>query len=412
MNDFDKTNNQLISENIELKRIEKYLRAEVLELWRHINKLKALPFYNLWFKIASKFDVKPNFKVKDSGENLLPSALQVNNQLLNCDFLFIYSSDSHEIGGLKTGGKLARDLLNREPWRINGFALHHDPTTNNDDDFFVAGVDSDSIIKNVVACGSDTIEKALEISKKFNAKLVLLMMGLDQIFAPTWRESKNFISAIQKSDLVISLSPHLAKQAKLYGAQNVSIAPLGYDKREFFYQDVPKRKKILVTCRISPEKGLKFVLPALTLLRERGWEVVGFGDLPEHEEAEAFDVFLGRISSDELNSQFQDAKFLIDPSWVEGLGLVALEAAACGVIPIITARSDYSGLFDEPNKPFVEIVNFIDPEKLIQIIEDSDKWIEPNRLANTVSKLEWSEGLREATLALKSLDKALKINNS
>ena len=100
MNDFEKTNNQLISENVELKRIEKYLRAEVLELWQHINKLKALPFYNLWIKIASKFDVKPNFKVKDSGENLLPNALQVKNQLLNCDFLFIFSSDSHEIGGL------------------------------------------------------------------------------------------------------------------------------------------------------------------------------------------------------------------------------------------------------------------------------------------------------------------------
>jgi hypothetical protein len=87
-----------------------------------------------------------------------------------CDFLFIYSSDSHEIGGLKTGGKLARDLLSSEPWRINGFSLHHDPTTKNKDKFFVAGVDSNSIIKNVVACGSDTVEEALEISKKFNSK--------------------------------------------------------------------------------------------------------------------------------------------------------------------------------------------------------------------------------------------------
>jgi glycosyltransferase involved in cell wall biosynthesis len=408
MTDFKKTNNQLISENIELKRIEKYLRAEVLELWDHIHGLRALPFYNLWIKVAKKLDFKTKCNKKNYGETLLSNRSPVDSQVLNCDFVFVYSSDSHEIGGLKTGGKLARDLLNSTPWKIKGLALHHDPTIKNVDKFFVTELDSQSEIKNVVACGSDTIEKALEISKKFNAKLVLLMMGLDQIFAPTWQQSKNFILAMQKSDLVISLSPQLAKQAKLFGAKNVVVAPLGYDNREYTYLGFPKRNKILVTCRISPEKGLKFVLPALYLLRERGWEVIGFGDLPEHEAAEAFDVFLGRIGAAELNRQFQDTKFLIDPSWVEGLGLVALEAAACGVIPIITARSDYLGLFDENDKPFVEIVNFIDPQKLIQTIEDPTNWISPDKLVKSVSTLEWSEGLRKATLALKSLDTTSK----
>jgi glycosyltransferase involved in cell wall biosynthesis len=408
MSKFEKTNNQLISENIELKRIEKYLRAEVIELWEHINKLRALPFYNLWIRVAHKLDFKTKFNRKGSGKNLLPKTVAVESQVLSCDFLFIYSSDSQEIGGLKTAGKLARDLLNSEPWNIKGLALHHDPTIKNVDNFFVADLDSKSEIKTVVACGSDTIEKALEISKNFNAKLVLLMMGLDQIFAPSWQQSKNYILAMRKSDLVISLSPHLAKQAKLFGAQNVVIAPLGYDEREYSYLGISKRNKILVTCRIAPEKGLKFVLPALSLLRERGWEVIGFGDLPEHEAAEAFDVFLGRISADELNRQFQDTKFLIDPSWVEGLGLVALEAAACGVIPIITARSDYSGLFAEGDKPFVEIDNFIDPEKLIKTIEDSANWIEPRKLVKSVSTLEWGKGLREATLSLKSLSHDLK----
>ena len=61
MSKFEKTNNQLISENIELKRIEKYLRAEVIELWEHINKLRALPFYNLWIKVAHKLDFKTKF---------------------------------------------------------------------------------------------------------------------------------------------------------------------------------------------------------------------------------------------------------------------------------------------------------------------------------------------------------------
>lgn len=394
MNESEKSRNQLLSENLELKRIEKFLRAEVAELWSHIKRIESLPFYKLWIKIASRFKFEKPTKAQFTENYQEISNSSFDSKLLNCEYLFVYSTDSHEIGGLKTSVKLAKDLIEEKSWKINGLALNHNPTTLNKDNFFVYGVEERSKIKNVVACGSDTIETAIQMAQDFNANFILLMMGLDHLFAPTYRESQNFIHAIKSADLVICLSPHLAKQALIYGAKRVEVAPLGLDEREFTYSGTPKKRKILVTCRASADKGLKYALPALSLLRGKGWEVVGFGDLSDHEAANAFDRFLGRISATELNIEFQDTKYLIDPSWIEGLGLVALEAAACGVMPIISSRGDYEDLFEPTKRPFIEILNFIDPTKLIEAVEKEENLPDPAEIASRVKPVSWMIGLK------------------
>lgn len=402
MQDSEKSRNQLVAEIFELKRIENFLRAEVSELWDYVNKLEVLPFFRFWVKIATKLNYKNRYQIGKYQENFPTNKVtSIRQEVLNCDFLFVFSSDLHEIGGLKTASKLARDLSKLKNSSTNGLALSHNPTIANEDGFFVYDVLPQSRIKNVVACGSDTIDTAIKMTKDFDAKLILLMMGLDQIFAPSWYESKNYVKAMQLADLVICLSPHLANQAKLYGSKNIAVATLGFDQRDFYYEGLEKNKKILIPCRTSPEKGLKVILPAIKLIRDRGWEVVGFGDLNDLASAEVFDRFIGRVSPSDLKKEFQDTRFLIDPSWVEGLGLVALEAAACGVMPIITARADYAELFKESSKPFFEVANFINPENLLAILEDPDKWIQPEQLCSRVSALAWENGLDQTYLALK-----------
>lgn len=403
MNDFEKTQNELISENLELKRIKQFLRAEVDELWSHIKHIESLPFYKLWIKVASKLNYGRD-AVSTGARNLeVDSGSKLHGEIPQCDYLFIYSSDSQEIGGLKTSGKLARDLIDLKNWNIKGLALHHNPTQVNQDKFFI-NESSLSEVKVVVACGSDTIEKAFEISKKHKAKLVLLMMGLDHIFAPSWNESKNFLRAIKQADLVLGLAPHLVKQANIYGAKRVALATLGFDEREFFYSGIQKTNKILVSCRGSVEKGLRIVLPSLQLMKEQGWKIVGFGDLIDHDSAEVFDEFLGRLSPQQVNHELQEAKFLIDPSWIEGLGLVALEAAVCGVRPIITKRGDYSELFEEGLEPFLEVVNFIDPTNLLTCLAVPENQLSPEELVRRVSHLSWSKGVSQAAAALDALN--------
>jgi glycosyltransferase involved in cell wall biosynthesis len=405
MEDSIKTKSQLMSENSELRRIEQYLRAEVAELWSHIKNIESMPFYNLWIKIASKLTYRKKTKSTTIQKQETETTPELGHEPQNCDYLFIYSSDSQEIGGLKTSGKLAKDLINLKAWSIKGLALQHNPTQLNHDGFFINenSLKASSTIEIVVACGSDTIEKAFKISRKYQAKLVLLMMGLDHIFAPTWQESKNFLSAIKQADLVLCLAPHLVKQANIYGARRVALATLGFDEREFSFSGIQKTNKILVSCRGSVEKGLKIVLPSLELLKSRGWKIVGFGDLVDHESAEVFDEFLGRLSPEQISFELQDTKFLIDPSWIEGLGLVALEAAACGVRPIITKRGDYRDLFQEGLEPFLEVVNFIDPTNLLECLILAEDQLLPEEVARRVSHLTWNKGVLQAAAALNEL---------
>ncbi len=402
MDDEDKSLNELKSELFEARRIEAYLRSEVKELWNHIKNLEALPFYNIWLKIANKIKRKKSIYIVPNAVNTLDKNVLDEFQIQKCDFLFIFSSDAHEIGGLKTSGRLARDINNLDNKTALGLPLTHNPTSKNDDRFFIQenNLNDETKISCIIACGSDTIEKSLELRKKYQSKLILLMMGLDHIFAPSWKESDAFISAIREADLVVCLAPHLAKQANLYGAKNVVVAPLGFNNEEFYFTGVEKKNKILVPCRTSTEKGLKLLLPIIPLIRTEGWEVVGFGDLLDHAQANVFDKFLGRIDPDRLNNELQDAKYLIDPSWIEGLGLVALEAAACGALPIITARGDYVELFTKGSEPFIEIKNFINPQEILRVISENKNKLRPQEIVSKVSSLTWENGSKIARAEL------------
>jgi glycosyltransferase involved in cell wall biosynthesis len=394
--------NELKSELFEARRIEEYLRSEVKELWSHIKNLESLPLYKIWLKIANKIKREKSISPLSNTENVIHENLLEEFQIQKCDFLFIFSSDAHEIGGLKTSGRLARDIKNFDRKVALGLPLTHNPTSRNDDRFFVkeTSLNDKTLISCIIACGSDTIEKSLELKKKYQSKLILLMMGLDQIFAPSWRESENYLKAIREADLVICLAPHLAKQANLYGAKHVVVAPLGFNNNEFHFTGVEKKNKILVPCRTSVEKGLKLLLPIIPLIRNEGWEVVGFGDLADHAQANVFDKFLGRIDPERLNNELQDAKYLIDPSWIEGLGLVALEAAACGTLPIITARGDYAELFTKGSEPFIEIKNFIDPQEILKVISENKNNLNPQEIVSKVSSLTWENGSKIARAEL------------
>ena len=393
--------NQIISELSELKRIEKFLRAEVAELWAHIREIETLPFYTAWLRIARKIRKSTSKRVVSDNKSNLDNHVYSTN-LRNADYLFIFSSDSHEIGGLKTAGRLAFDLRDFNSMDVRGLPLYHNPTSENENNFFIkkSDLNDETKLDCIVACGSDTLEKSFELREKYNAKLVLLMMGLDHIFAPTWKESENFLRAIRESDLVICLSPHLAEQAKIYGAKKIKLAPLGFNSDDFFYTGQSKKNKILVPCRTSVEKGLKVLLPAISLIRAQGWEVIGFGDLQDHSQANVFDKFLGRIDAYTLNSELQDAKFLIDPSWIEGLGLVALEAAACGVMPIISSRGDYRNLFIQDDLPFLEIDNFINPQKVLKVLSENQNTLIQLNIASRVSGLTWKKGSEIARTSL------------
>ena len=116
-----------------------------------------------------------------------------------------------------------------------------------------------------------------------------------------------------------------------------------------------------------------------------------------------FDDFLGRITKSELGNWLRRSKIILDPSLIEGLGLIPLEAAACGCVPIINSRNSYQGLFYSNFKPFVEVPNYLDPRLIMDRIIQIDKDNNYDAYSKSVLELDMNSGLNNSYLAIKEL---------
>jgi glycosyltransferase involved in cell wall biosynthesis len=103
--------------------------------------------------------------------------------------------------------------------------------------------------------------------------------------------------------------------------------------------------RILSVGRLVPGKGHAVLLDALTLLRDEGIHTLTtlVGDGPERAQLERLaedlrlDVrFAGAVGQDELGAFYEDAQLFCLPTFAEGLGVVLLEAMACG-LPVVSS---------------------------------------------------------------------------
>lgn len=113
---------------------------------------------------------------------------------------------------------------------------------------------------------------------------------------------------------------------------------------------VPRRAELVFVGRLVSDKGVDILLDALALLAHRGRRIglTLIGDGPEapalRRQAEASGIagqidFAGRRVGPELVAALSAHQVLVVPSvWEEPFGVVALEAMACGCVPLV-ARS-------------------------------------------------------------------------
>lgn len=115
------------------------------------------------------------------------------------------------------------------------------------------------------------------------------------------------------------------------------------------------RRRIAFVGRLSADKGLDMLLPALRLLVDRGHDarltIIGEGDLLDEVKALIAELDLtdrveltGRLSGPETAAQLNEHAIAVVPSTVtESFGTVALEEAACGVV---VAAAGHGGLLE------------------------------------------------------------------
>lgn len=122
----------------------------------------------------------------------------------------------------------------------------------------------------------------------------------------------------------------------------------GLDLGKYRFRPPQKEvSRLFCAARLSPEKGLAFLIEALKLLRDQGHnlELVLAGDGPSRTGLETLARelgisghvrFLGFLSEDEVVRELQCSDLFVLPSFVEGLPVSAMEALAVGVPVIAT----------------------------------------------------------------------------
>jgi phosphatidylinositol alpha-1,6-mannosyltransferase len=228
----------------------------------------------------------------------------------------------------------------------------------------------------------------------FGTKTALFIHGLD-IVVDNLIYQKLFIPAIRSADLVIANSRNtreLARKRGIASDQLVVINP-GTDlpdhgaieSRERFCKrhQIPYEKIILFVGRMTRRKGLSHFIERslpdiLTALPQSGLLVVG--DNPNQslnkqgEQQEVLETvarlglhekvrFLGQVNEADLIAAYAAADVqvfpLIDlPGDVEGFGMIAIEAAACGTPTIAFATGGVADAISDDNGRLVEIERY------------------------------------------------------
>jgi glycosyltransferase involved in cell wall biosynthesis len=128
-------------------------------------------------------------------------------------------------------------------------------------------------------------------------------------------------------------------QSKIYSQGSLFIADTRFDIKVPFNK---RGNKIAFIGRFSEEKGISNLLKAISVTNGQGFEIelVGEGDLSRfsdfYEDTVRKNISAIRpwISQDDLPTYLNGIKFLVLPSYTEGLPNIVMEAMSCGVVVI------------------------------------------------------------------------------
>lgn len=219
---------------------------------------------------------------------------------------------------------------------------------------------------------------------------------------------KLFWKIIHRSpDLITAISNALAKRAQDLGVkkEKIVITPNGVDLSVILGEEVKVKNQVVCVARLSWEKDHQSILTAWPKVVEAvpGATLVFVGEGDKRTEIETQIKELGIESSvilrgllphPETMKEIKRSEVFICPSLAEGLGLVFVEAQACGVPPIGTRvggipdviQHEENGLLIEPKNP--EQIS----EAIIRLLKDKEL---ANKLAKrgleTCQKFEWQK---------------------
>ncbi len=166
---------------------------------------------------------------------------------------------------------------------------------------------------------------------------------LTPVIVRIWREAA---AVVANSAQFKALAKKSAPQ------QKIKIITNGIDAEEFSFRNIDSRRdkfKIICVTRLTPRKGINYIIEAVELLKKRGLEVeleiIGNGnaekDLQEIVKRKKLSdrmKFLGRVEHSRLPEYYRNANVYVSASLNEGMSNTMLEALASG-LPIIATET-------------------------------------------------------------------------
>lgn len=136
-------------------------------------------------------------------------------------------------------------------------------------------------------------------------------------------------------------------------------------------------RTLFCATRLAPEKGLTFIILAMSLLRKKGYDVElrlggggpsrgGLQELATRLGLSDRVHFLGFLTEDEIVRELDSSDLFVLPSLVEGIPVCAMEAMAVGVPVIATNIAGTSELIQDGKTGL--LVRPSDPEALAEAV--------------------------------------------
>jgi len=269
----------------------------------------------------------------------------------NQDVLFVLPSVKPGIGGIDVVLKLV-DSLNLQgirastycygeiDWRFVHSKYQHTPLSDIDD-----VMEAFSRVSTIFATSHGSFEKARKLAVFFNAQLCYFVQGPEVAFEQG-RFGRQVSLDYREADAIVTVSDHLTKYVETFGV-SASTIPLGPSIYEFYpAMNANRDMMAIAACLRTDMKGTGVLVANLLAAQSAGFKLHLFGSAKKWDICSSA-TWHGFLSPKELRKLFSSVGFYMDCSYMEGLGLLPLEAAFCGCIPILAREQGLKGILEK-----------------------------------------------------------------
>ncbi|MBB2973016.1 hypothetical protein, partial [Mesorhizobium sp. RMAD-H1] len=214
-----------------------------------------------------------------------------------------------------------------------------------------------------------THEHAEALASHYNAKLCCFVQGPEAAFGGG-RHAAKIAERYSRYDANVTMSPYLTRYIHALAADAVEI-PLGPSKLAYYPSDKLQRntRAIAACIREADLKGTGRLAANLIMAQKAGFEIHLFG------EPKGWDIMRGAkchgpLIPSQISKLFSQVGYYLDCSHMEGLGLLPLEAAFTGCIPVVAQELGLQGIIENGKNAIVLPSEFPGVEFYRQLLEN------------------------------------------